>query len=93
VALELVALDVGVDPGLGGAEGDELGQAAGAEGAQGADGIDRLEEVRLALAVVAGDDVEALAGNQLERLEVAEAAQLEPSDLQAVVPRFRSASA
>jgi hypothetical protein len=49
-------------------ERDHVRKPRGAKRAQRCDDVDRLEQVRLALAVLADEDVEALAGRELGRL-------------------------
>jgi hypothetical protein len=71
-----------------GSEGDEVGQPRRTKRAQRRDDEDGLEQVRLALPVVADEDVEALAWLELYRMQVADLVRD-----QGLNPQLRSSSA
>jgi hypothetical protein len=79
-ALELVPGDARAQLGPLRAVPDDLGEAVGAKRPQRGQHVHRLEEVRLALAVVAREDVEPRPRRQLERRQVAHAAKRERRD-------------
>ena len=75
------------------AKRDHVRELRRAERAQRRDGIDGLEQVRLALAVVADEDVEAGAGREDGGDEVPEAVQLERAEEHELPGGIRCASA
>jgi hypothetical protein len=70
------------DPRRIAAESDEVGEARRPERAQRRDDEQRLEQVRLALSVITGEDVERRARRQLEPLQVANPVEAEVLDAQ-----------
>jgi hypothetical protein len=85
---QLILRDPRTDLCFGLAKCDQVSQLRSPERPQRSNDVDRLEEVGLALAVVADEDVEPLAGLELERLEIAQRGGSQNLD-----PQLRSSSA